>query len=173
MNELSIAARRHLTDRAARDDAFLRRLRDDGSAAILEEVGVAMPSGMTLHVIEDAANGAYIGVVPRGAVLDLGLPEPATVRQAWENMLLSVIATDEAARAELIADPLDFANGVAGRFPGERLSIFVETDADTYLVVPTNDFHDELDDSMLDLVSAGGNPNCVEGNTGSSRTNQT
>ena len=169
--ELSVAQRRDLVEKARNDPAFLQQLKQDGVRAIAAETGVTLPDGMAVHIIEEAGDGAFTGVLPREAALAEGLPEPIRARDAWENLLLATVSLDAEARSELLADPVGFARELAGNFPGNRLEILVENSAETYLVIDAPE-GDELPDYALDFVSGGGgNPPCKTAN-GSSRSNQ-
>jgi hypothetical protein len=58
-------------NRAAKDQAFRAKLRHDPQAA-LEEVGVAMPAGVEVKVVENDAAVVYL-VLPEQEDEDLGL----------------------------------------------------------------------------------------------------
>ncbi len=53
-----------LTSRAASDADFRRRLIDDPHAAVRDELGIALPTGVTMTVVEETANHLYL-VLPR------------------------------------------------------------------------------------------------------------
>jgi len=173
-NELMIADRRTLISRARRDAGFRTRLQQDGVAAIAEVIGVTLPATMRVHVVEEPGDGHFIGTLPREGALADGLPDPARFRDAWENLLLSTVFLDAEARADLLEDPVRYAQDLAGNFPGTRLDILEETASETYLVIDhIGAVDDELDAFALDLVTGGGgNPNCQLATTGSSRSKQ-
>ena len=173
-HELTIAARRAVITQARQDAAFRAHLEHDGLAAIAEVTGVTLPATMAIHVVEEPGEGHFIGTLPRTAALADGLPEPARFRDVWENLLLSTALLDAEARAELLDDPVKFAQELSGNFPGTRLDILEETETETYLVIDhIGAADDELDAFALDLVAGGGgNPNCQLATSGSSRSDK-
>lgn len=171
MTDLTIAQRRQIVARARNDPGFLNALRRDGHAAVAEETHVRLPADMMVHVLLEIDDTQPIGVVPRPEALVEGLPEPNSFRDVWENLLLATIMADDSARAEFIADPLEFTAALTGNFRADRFDVYVEKADETYLVIYTSPESDEIFDADLDFVTGGGgNPACAEAKSGSSRT---
>ena len=54
-----------LLDKAAEDEAFRTRLLEDPHSTIKEELGVSMPEGLKINVLEDSADTTNIVLPPR------------------------------------------------------------------------------------------------------------
>ena len=72
-----------LLDKAAEDEAFRARLLEDPHTTIKEELGVSMPEGLKIKVLEDSADTTNIVLPPKAR---LGPAELASVSAAgWQN----------------------------------------------------------------------------------------
>ena len=72
-----------LLDKAAEDEAFRSRLLEDPDTAIKEELGVSMPEGLKINVLEDSADTTNIVLPPR-ARLDEAELESISAAD-WKN----------------------------------------------------------------------------------------
>lgn len=66
-----------IIERAAEDADFRARLLDDANKVLKDELGVAVPDGLMVHVHEDTASNAHL-VLPRSS--QLSSEEMASVR---------------------------------------------------------------------------------------------
>ena len=59
-----------IVEQAQRDPAFRRRLLEDPNAAVSDFLGVTLPPGMTITVLEEAPGHHYLVLPPAAPALD-------------------------------------------------------------------------------------------------------
>lgn len=73
-----------LLDKAAEDEAFRSRLLEDPDTTIKEELGVSLPEGLKINVLEDSADTTNIVLPPR-ARLDEAELESISAAADWRG----------------------------------------------------------------------------------------
>ena len=73
-----------MLDKAAEDEAFRSRLLEDPDTAIKEELGVSMPEGLKINVLEDTADTTNVVLPPRARLDEVEL-ESISAAGNWKN----------------------------------------------------------------------------------------
>ena len=73
-----------LLDKAAEDEAFRSRLLEDPHTAITDELGVSMPEGLKINVLEDSADTTNVVLPPRARLDEVEL-ESIGAAGNWKN----------------------------------------------------------------------------------------
>lgn len=136
------------------DPVFRERLANDPKAAASEILGRALPAGETVAVIEETAT-RWAFVLPPIDDIEAELPEPTDARSAVENQVYAILRDEPETIETAARDPRAF---LQERFGVEVNGVDLrrETAGTTLVVIPHQGAREELDDDMLDLVSAGG-----------------
>ena len=81
--------REQVTAKAATDEAFRARLLKDPRGTIGEELGVALPAGLTIEVHEEGAAVSHL-VLPPSAALDETTLGQAQGADMWDGVRFSL-----------------------------------------------------------------------------------
>lgn len=160
---LSVAERRTISTRALFDPDFRSSLVADPHEAVSEALGHPLPAGLELELIEESADSWAFVMLPSAAIA-MGLPEALDARAAVENDVYTVLRDDPQAIIVAKNDPVAFMRDRFG-LEIQGVALYEETAGRAMIVLPNNAAAtgEELSDDMLDLVSAGGDPNCQSG----------
>jgi hypothetical protein len=163
----------HVVAKAMRDQSFKQALLDHPNAVIESELGVTVPAGKTLHVVQAEAHTLSIVIPQRPAAwpADLSLEDtmarllsdlPALDEKARKatDMHRQIIAKawcDETFLQELLRDPkVSVARELTVALPDElNLQFLVEDGDRQYLILPLETQGMELTDEQLEAVAGG------------------
>jgi hypothetical protein len=156
---LSIADRRALANKAARNAPFRKKLATDPRAAIEEATGRVLSGNIAVKIVDE--NGAWCFVVPMSSEIAATLPEPTDDRSAIENDIYTLIRDQPALRQDAMRDPKRFLREYFAVDLGQTtVELFQEEPDTAIIVVPNPAMQGELQDELLDLVAGGGPQTC-------------
>ncbi|MBU0970523.1 MAG: hypothetical protein KKC20_07740 [Proteobacteria bacterium] len=160
--------------KAIENQNFRQALLSNPKEAVKEELGLEIPDGKTLHVLEQAPGQHALVILQRPE----GIPEGATVKdikellakdmpklseqlssrmESYVNVLAKTWADPEF-KNQLLKNPetvlRDENYGAMDENP--VISVKVEDDENEYLVLPAMGSDSELTDEELELISGGG-----------------
>ena len=69
--------REHLVEKATTDETFRARLLSDPKAAIEEELGLTIPDGFTVKVVEDVPDTSHLVLPPHSGLGEADLSQAA------------------------------------------------------------------------------------------------
>ena len=155
---VSIAERRWVMVQAVRDAAFRELLRREPRAALRQVTGRDVRAAR-IEVIEEQPT-AWEFVIPADLSGQV-LPQAFDERTAIENRVFALLQSEPETIAAICRAPARFLVDRLGIDPG-RVGVNVRReDAGQVLLILTQGVEvEELDDELLDLVSAGGSPAC-------------
>lgn len=156
---LPFSARLSIYHRALEDEAFLDRAKADPRATITEVTGITLPATLEVVPLIDQADQMVVWLPAPGS--DLGAPANATrpvpgaEREVFDAYLLNALAVDPTLRQRIKADVKGEMRRVLGFSFAGTVTIAEETESRLQLLLPPAVASDELDDSLLDMVSGG------------------
>lgn len=149
---LSIAERRQITDRAAAEEDFRRRLLQDPRRVTEEVTGRAVSEHVAVITEEDG----WEFVLPSTGAYAEELPLPRNPREAIENEALEVLREHPGLREQVLQDPKRFVYDRLGLSLDGEAKVRAEGQNELLLVIPNQEEREVLSDESLDLVAGGG-----------------
>lgn len=163
-NPLPFSARLAVYRRALEDEAFLERAKADPRAAIAEVSGITLPATVDVTPLVDKSDEMVVWLPAPGtdvaAPANAARPMPGVERDVFDAYLLNALAIDPGLRQRIRADVKgEMLRTIGFSFVG-KVTLAEEADSQVLLMLPAAAVGDELDDSLLDMVSGGSMQTC-------------